>query len=249
MVTLPRPLLDRHSKLPLYQQVYDILRSEIVRGAWRPGELIPTESELMERYGVSRITIRQVLNMLGQDGLIYRQRGRGTFVAHPAVEQGLVRIVNFTEDMRQRGFAARSRVLSLIKTPAPADIADRLRIAEGEELACIERLRLADDEPMSIEKSYLVHRLCPGVLKRHNFAITSLRETLEHEYGLRLTRAKQVIRADAATRAVAQLLTVPARSPLLLIERLSFSQHAIPVEFLQVRYRADRYALHAELHQ
>ena len=126
--------------------------------------MLPAESELMQRFGVSRITVRQVLDMLVRDGLIYRQQGRGTFVAHPTIEQTQVRIVSFTEDMRQRGFRPGTEVLEAGLMPAPADIAGKLAVEPGEELAHLRRLRLADDEPMSIEDAYLVHRYFPGVL-------------------------------------------------------------------------------------
>src|SRR5512137_426268 len=118
--------LSRQSKLPLYQQLYDILHGELTRGLWKPGDMLPAESELMQRFGISRITVRQVLDMLVRDGLIYRQQGRGTFVAHPTIEQTQVRIVSFTEDMRQRGFRPGTEVLQAELLPAIADIAGRM---------------------------------------------------------------------------------------------------------------------------
>jgi GntR family transcriptional regulator len=239
--------IDRSSKLPLYHQLYEILRDSILRGDWQPGDLIPPEPELIRRYGVSRTTVRQVLDMLVNDGLIYRQQGRGTFVAHPTVEQALVRIVSFTEDMRQRGFKPGTRVLSLGLAPAPQDIAEKLEVEPGEELARLVRLRLADGEPMSIEESHLVHRYCPGVLDR-DYASDILRETLDRDYGIRWVRASQVIRAIPASKDVAQLLAIPYRSALLYIERVSYSQQNVPVEFLRITYRGDRYALYNELH-
>lgn len=238
--------INRSSKLPLYHQLYEILRGDILRGAWQPDDMLPPESELIEEYQVSRTTVRQVLDMLVNEGLIYRQQGRGTFVAPPTVEQGLVRIISFTEDMRQRGLKPTSKVLSSDVIPAPQDIAEKLEIEPGEELARLERLRLADDEPMSIEDSYLVHRYCPGVL-RGDYASSPLREALEHDYGIRLVRAKQVIRAILATPMLARLLSIPSKSALLHIERVSYSQQDMPVEFLRICYRADRYALYNEL--
>lgn len=243
----PAVRIDRHSKLPYYQQLYEILRGDLLRGRWQPGGLMPPESELIERYEVSRVTVRQVLDMLVKEGLIYRQRGRGTFVAHPTIEQGLGRIVSFTEDMRQRGFEPASKVLSSALMSAPADIAEKLDVEPGEELARLERLRLADDEPMSIEESYIVHRYCPGILSG-DYASNSLRETLRHHYGLHIVRAKQVIRAISASRDLARVLSIPNRSPLLYVERVSYSRQGIPIEYLRVRYRGDRYALHNELH-
>ena len=124
--------INRASKLPLYHQLYELLRGDILSGRWQPGDLLPPESELMERYQLSRTTVRQVLDMLVNEGLIYRQRGRGSFVAYPTVEQALVRIISFTDDMLQRGFAPSTRVLSSDLVPAPKDIAQRLEVKEAE---------------------------------------------------------------------------------------------------------------------
>lgn len=209
--------------------------------------MIAPESELIESYQVSRSTVRQVLDMLVQEGLIYRQRGRGSFVAHPTLEQTMLRIVSFTEDMRQRGFDPGTSVLTSRLISAPQEIAVKLEINLGEELAHVKRLRLADGEPMSIEESYLVHRYCRGVLE-HNYAEQPLREILERDYGIRLVHAKQTIRAILATKDQAKLLDVPEKSALLFIERVTYSQDAIPVEFLRIYYRSDRYSLYNELH-
>jgi GntR family transcriptional regulator len=239
--------INRHSKLPYYQQLYAILRGKISRAEWAPGDMIPPESELIEQYEVSRITIRQVLDMLVNEGLIYRQRGRGTFVAHPSIEQTMTRIVSFTEDMRQRGSTPGTRLLSADLVQAPGDIAEKLQVSEGESLARIERLRLADGEPMSIEESYLVHRFCPGLLQQ-DYTTRPLREILDQDYGIRLVYARQVIRAIAVPNQLSTPLEIETGSPLLFIERVTFSQEEFPVEFLRIYYRADRYSLYNELH-
>jgi GntR family transcriptional regulator len=239
--------IDRNSKLPLYHQLYEILRGSILSGERRPGDMIPPESELIERHQVSRTTVRQVLDMLVSEGLIEREQGRGTFVAQPTVEQGLVRIVNFTEDMRMRGCEPSSKVLFAGVIPAPQDVAETLGIEPGEELVRLERLRLADGDAMGVEESNLVHRYCPGVLKE-DYESHSLRETLENDHGIRLVRAKQTIRAILASPELADTLGIKSRSALLFIERISFSQDNVPVEFLRIYYRADRYVLYNELH-
>jgi GntR family transcriptional regulator len=239
--------INRQSKVPYYQQLYEILRGKIDQGMWRPGDMIAPESELIESYQVSRSTVRQVLDMLVQEGLIYRQRGRGSFVAHPTLEQTMLRIVSFTEDMHQRGFEPGTLVLTSGLLSAPQEIAVKLEINLGEELARVKRLRLADGEPMSIEESYLVHRYCRGVLQ-HDYAAQPLREILEHDYGIRLVHARQTIRAILAIKDQAKLLEVPEKSALLFIERVTYSQGAVPVEFLRIYYRADRYSLYNELH-
>lgn len=238
--------LNRNSKVPLYHQLYEILRGYIIRGDWPPGTMIPPESELCNSYEVSQITARQALDNLVNDGLIYRQRGRGSFVAQPAIETSLTRIISFTEDMRQRGYTPGSRIFYSGLTEAPQVVAEKLQVEPGEELAQIYRLRFADGEPLSIEKSSLVHRYCPGVLEG-NFEGVSLRETLGNQFGIRLVRARQSIRALNANLEQAELLSIKPESALLAIERVSYSQHNIPVEYLQIFYRADRYVLHTEL--
>jgi GntR family transcriptional regulator len=240
--------IDRDSKLPFYQQLYEILRGKIQRGEWQPGDLIPTESELIDSFQVSRNTVRQVLDMLVNEGLIYRQRGRGSFVSHPTLEQSMMRIISFTEDMRQRGFIPGTKVLSAELPPVTEDIAKKLNLPTGEQLACLRRLRLADGEPMSIEESYLVHSYCPGVLQ-HDYAQQPLREILEKDYGIRITSAKQVIQAIPASEELASLLEINPANPLLFIARISYSPGKTPVEFLRIYYRADRYSLFNELHE
>lgn len=238
--------INRHSSLPLHQQLYEILRRKILKGEWAVGEMIPSEPELMEQYNLSRITVRRGLNRLANEGLIYRQQGRGSFVAERTLEQGLTRIISFTEDMKQRGMIPCTEVLFSDLVPAPKDVAERLELQAGVEMARLERLRLANDEPLSIEESYLVHSFCPGILKG-DYSLNPIRVALESKYSIRIVRAKQIIRAVRASTRQARLLTITTRSPLLFLERISYSQQNIPVEFLRIYYRGDRYSLFNEL--
>ena len=238
--------LSDQNPLPFYQQLYAILRDEIISGRWKPGDMLPSETELIEQFEVSRITVRQALELLVEEGLIYRRRGRGTFVAVPGIEQGLNRIVSFTADMRRRGLRPETEVISKSVLPAPEDIAAKLQVPVGEDLARYERLRLADGEPMSVEISHLVLRYCPGILEK-NYAVRPLREELEQTYNIFLVHAQQTIHAIAASKALSKQLMVPTGAPLFFIERVSYSQQDIPVEFLQLYHRGDRYALYNEL--
>lgn len=240
--------INRRSKLPYYQQLYEILRGKIGRNEWKPGDMIPAEAELIDQYRVSRSTVRQVLDMLVKEGLIYRQRGRGTFITHPTLEHSMTRIISFTEDMRRRGFEPGTQVIAAGLIPADKEISEKLQVQGGTELARIERLRLADGEPLSIEEAYLVHRYCPDVLQ-HDYAREPLREVLERDYDIRLVHARQVIQAVLANRSQAKFLGIRPQSALLAVERVSFSQSAVPIEFLRIYYRADRYSLYSELHE
>ena len=148
-----------------YQQLYTILRDELTRGEWKPGDRMPSETELITIYGVSRITVRQAFDLLVNDGFVYRRRGSGTFVTTRSSDSSLNRILSFTEDMEQRGLRPETRLIAARLEPAAADVARKLGIEPGEELAVLESLCLADDAPMGMERSHLGHRHCPGVLE------------------------------------------------------------------------------------
>ena len=238
--------LNPASKLPLYQQLYELLEARIRSGEWKPGDMIPPETELISRYEVSRITVRKVLDMLVSEGLLVRQRGRGSFVAQAKLEHGTTRIVSFTDDMRQRGLTPGTRIIFMGLVPAPRPIAEALSVAEGEELARIDRLRLADGVPMCVEESFLIHRYLPGILQ-HDLAGNSLREIKQASYGIRWSRARQTIQAVPAAAETARLLSIKTGAPLLYFERVTYSQDAVAVEYLKIYYRADRYIIHNEL--
>ena len=238
--------VNRQSKLPLHQQIYEILRGNMVKGTWVAGDTFPTEMQLMGMYNVSRATVRQVMDRLVGEGLIYRQQGRGTFVAEPTLEQGLSRITSFTEDMSRRGLVSETRILAEKIIPASVDIASSLKILPGEEVAYLKRLRIANNEPMCIEESYLINKMCPGIMD-YDFSIQPLRETLEIKYGIRIIRALQRIHACVAEAETTKLLHIKTPSAILYIERTSYNEWDIPVEFLRLHFRGDRYSLYNEL--
>ncbi len=235
------------SPVSYYQQLYAILRQEILGGVWKPSERMPSEAELMADYGVSRITVRQAVELLVNDGLVFRRRGSGTFVTSTPVEYNLNRIVSYAEEMARLGMQPGTRMLASRLEPAPADVAGMLAVEPGSELAVIERLRLADDVPMSVERSQVVHHICPGLLDG-DYAAGSLHGTLFERYGIRLSRARQTARAIPADKATADLLDVRAGAPLCYVERVFFRQAGSPVEYRQMWCRGDRYELHGELH-
>ncbi|KAA3644725.1 MAG: GntR family transcriptional regulator [Chloroflexi bacterium] len=238
--------LSRSSKVPLYFQLYEILHEQIKNGAWQPEDMLPTETELVKQYDLSRATVRQAFDMLVNQGWVYRRQGRGTFVARPTFEQNLNRIISFWEDMHQRGLKPGTRVISSEIIPATEEVTEDLQVEPGEELASLMRLRLADDEPLSIEHSLLVHRYCPGILEQ-DYANNSLRQMLAEQFNIRLTTATQKIRAVPASEDLAELLAVDVNAPLLHLERVSYSDQGTPIEYLRIHLRGDRYTFYTEL--
>ncbi|MBN2045305.1 MAG: GntR family transcriptional regulator [Anaerolineales bacterium] len=239
-------LISRNSKIPLYYQLYEILLNRIKDGTWQPDDLLPSEAELVDQYDLSRATVRQAFDMLVNQGWVFRRRGQGTFVSRPTIEQNLSRIVSFWEDMQQRGLEPGTKVMAREIIPASEDLAEELQVTPGEELASIVRLRLADGEPMSVEYSYLVHQNCLGILDQ-DYANNSLRQMLRDQFNINLVYARQRIRAVPASEQLAELLDIEPNSPLLHIERVSYSDQDIPIEYLEINLRGDRYTFYTEL--
>jgi GntR family transcriptional regulator len=240
--------ISRSSKVPLYYQLYEILHDQIQEGVWKPEDMLPSESELVERYQLSRATVRQAFEMLVNQGRVYRRRGQGTFVSRPVFEQNLNRIISFWDDMHQRGLKPGTRVLSNELIQASEDVIENLEIESNEELASLVRLRLADDEPLSVEHSLLVHKYCQGILEQ-DYANSSLRKMLADQYNIHITNAKQKIRAVPATKKLAKLLNVDPDAPLLHIDRISYADDGTPIEYLEINLRGDRYTFHSELRE
>ncbi len=236
-------VLDRSSFIPLYHQLYETLRQQIDSGQWKPGDQLPTEAELAARYDISQITIRKALNMLVDAGVIYRHKGKGTFVAQPAITSDLGQLFSIEEEMRRRGQEYKITLLEATTAPVSKGTAVRLQIEVGEELAAIERLYDTDGEPLCVERSYLVSRYCAGLVQQDLVAVPLI-ETLAREYGLLPGRVGHTIRARQAGAQLAKSLQIAPEDPVLFIERLVYSHRNVPFMLSRVFYRGDRYALH-----
>ena len=234
------PTINKQSLVPYYSQLADTLR-KLIREAAQNGNTftVPSENELAVTYRLSRATVRQALALLQREGLIYKARGKGAFVAKHRVKYELTRLIPTTDDMLRRGWNPGVKVISLKELNPPLPMAEALDIAEGDTVYEVCRLRLGDDEPICIQWSYLPAKLCPGLLE-HNLE-TSLTHLLEERYGLQLWTAHETLRARLATTAEAKLLQIAAKSPVIYMERITFSPTGLPLEFLKSVWRSDRY--------
>jgi GntR family transcriptional regulator len=238
--------LKRGAPVPLYHQLKTALLRDIEAGRWRPGDRIPTEDALIERFGVSKITVRQALRDLVQLGYIRREQGRGTFVQGPPLEEGPRELKSFTSEMRSHGFLATSRVLEQTVVPAPGDVAEHLQIGESTRVFRLRRLRLADGEPMGMQTAFIPAGLVPGI-ERLAFTDASLYEILGSRYALFPVSARETHRAVAVAEDVALLLRAAPGSPALAAERLTLLADGKPMEFVQSIMRGDRYKIVLDL--
>ncbi len=236
--------LDRSSPLPLYYQLRNILLQQIESGALMPGDNLPTERELIDRYGVSRITVRQALNSLMADGLLYRQRGLGTFVRKSRIEQELSSLTGFSEEMVSRGLVPGARLISAETVEVDGAVAAKLSIAPGQRAFQMVRVRLADGEPMALDVNYTPADIGERLLHE------DLEEALYTHFGkmgVELDWGDQAIQAAPADDLMAHHLGVKKGTPVLLMERVVCATDGRVVEYSRTAYRSDRYIYRVRL--
>ncbi len=225
------------SFVPRYYEIEQAMRARAA--GLRPGDVMPSDAELCEEFGVSRQTARNAMQRLQQEGLVQRLPGRGTFVAEPPIHRQAGSLISFTDEMRRKGRRPSSRVLRSGLVAGPAGTLKALA-ADGDEVFGLVRLRLADDEPIAIEASAFPAELA-GTLQAADLETGSLFDALVAA-GRVPTAGRAELRAGAATDADAPLDVAPG-APLLIERRLIFDQSGRPLELTESRYAADRYSL------
>lgn len=238
------------SSEPLYLQIQRTLIQEIRQGHYDSDGRLPSERELSERFNVSRMTARQALQSLLQKGWAYTQAGKGTYIRRLSFRQDLARLTSFSEDMRAFGLEPSSRTIKAQHITASEEVAAQLGIEAGTSVVQLQRVRLANKQPVAVETCYLVETLCPSLLERHDFTRESLYSVLQYDYGLTLVRADQTIRARIATSEEAELLAATDEDQLVVLQlsRVTYTPHDRPVEYVCSVYHAIFYEFHASLH-
>ena len=233
-----RMRIDQLSGIPLYVQMREHLRSELDQ--IEPGIPIPTETELGKRFRVSRITVRRAIEDLVAEGLLLRQQGRGTFVQKPKLTHELNRITSWTEQLKTLGFSPETSHRKIIRQKAPAHVAETLCLASSETIFRIERIRLAQHEPISYMINFLPAKLLPG-FNSHSFTGESLYDLLAQEYGFVAAMAVDTVGTRSASSEEANALCIEHKAPILSVRRVSYLQDGTPLELAIVASRGDRY--------
>jgi GntR family transcriptional regulator len=232
---------------PLYQQIRDRILQGLQSGEWRPGESLPSEIELASRYGVSQGTVRKAMDALAADNLLVRRQGRGTFVASHLEQRAQYRFLRLRPDEGEP-VAPSSRFLGVRRLRAPVDIARALELKPGETVVLIHRLLEFDNSPIVLDEIWLPGARFRGLTaERLNAYSGPLYGLLEAEYGIRMIRASERIKAVAAPAQEASWLGVPLGEPLLLVERVSTTYAGRPVEVRRGWYHTRRHHYSNEL--
>lgn len=225
--------------IPLHHQVFRDLSAALDGNEWKPGERMPTERDLAERYGCSLITVRHALGELVREGRIERTRGRGTFVLKPRIERDIAGSMSFAEEMERRGLDAATRLVTSRIEPAGNALAGLLGLEADAPVAYLERVRLGGGEPLILEQARLPAERFPGLLA-FDFEHRSLYDILAERYGTRVVRARESVEPVSLRAREAKLLGVSNRSLALLIDGVAFAADGSPVESARSYVRGDR---------
>jgi GntR family transcriptional regulator len=239
--------INRDTYIPLYIQVIDSLTDYIECNKFKPGYQLPGEAELCRSFDVSRTVIRQALKELEYKGLIYRTKGRGTFIAEPKIHESLVQnLTGFYQDMEAKGHRPHSKVLKQEKIPATKKVADKLELQDGTAVVQIDRLRFLGQEPIVLVTSYLPYDLAPELVEV-DLSNQSLYVYLENAHGFQISHGKRYLEAVPANQLEAELLKVDVGSPLILLDSISYLSDGTPLEYFHALHRGDRSRFEVEL--
>jgi GntR family transcriptional regulator len=237
---LPDTRIDRSSPVPFYFQLKKILEQEVAAGRWAPGERFPSEPEICQHFDVSRTTVRQALAELESEGIIRREKGRGTFVAQLRPELWFLQSSHgFYDEAARKGHQVRSKVLRREVTELPSFASAALGLPPGTPGVVLERLRWVDDRVVMYVVSYLIERLAPAVLGAE-LETGSLYRALHEQANLSVAGGRRVVEAVVAEGELAQLLEVETGAPLLYVESVAWDDQGETFEFYRAWHRADR---------
>lgn len=238
----PTPLytpIKRNIDAPLYAQIERDFEISIATNRLKPGDPIPGEVELANKYGVSRVTVRQAIKELVAAGLLYRVQGKGTFVLQPSIERVEPNITSFFYEMIESGRKPRADVSTEVRK---ANFEERriLQLEEDERVIVIKRLRYVDDEPIIYQVNTVREALCPD-LASEDLSIQSFQYTLEIKYNLRLIELEETLTCMKPDEELAQILGIPTSVPLLVATRSLYGVGGKIIGIAKAHFRGDRY--------
>lgn len=231
------------AEVPIYIQIHDALKAKIERDEWRIGDRLPSERELAQQFHVSRMTLRQAIQLLSDEGILERKIGSGTYVANQKVQEKMVGTTSFTEIMQAQGRVPSSKVTSFFVTTPSSSEREQLQLAADDQVVRMERIRYADNIPICFEVATLPARLVEHLSKEK--ITRSLYAALSSE-GKVIGRANQTISATIASEHVADFLQIKKGDAILRLRQVSFFDKGEPFEYVRTQYVASRFEFYLE---
>lgn len=236
-------MINKQAAEPLYVQIQTILEEQILSGKLKPGEKTPSEHELASRYKVSRLTARHALDQMVTRNLLFRQPGKGTFVADHGMANGFSTMISFSRSMKEHGFKVDTKILDQAIIPGSPPVTGELRLEPDSETVIIRRLRSVDGLPAAIHTSYFSARIYAPILKM-DLTQNSLLEIVEKVGGIRMAYSQDSLKAIPINVGDSELLEVSPYSPALLLAGVVFDENNIPARYTRAIYRGDMFQLH-----
>src|SRR4051812_6552217 len=234
------------ARMPRYQEIAEDLRARIKRGDLAPGARLDTQRQLASTFGVTLMTLRQALDVLEREKLIARRHGLGTFVAAPLIDYDILQLRRFAGDLSAQGEHVSTRLLGSAFVAGERRVTAALGLARGARVLAVERLRLVDDRPLSLQRSFLPAHLGEDVV-RADLAVTPLAQILEYKLGITVARAREVVSAVRLGQREAQELNAAPGAPAFESERVSYDAAGAAVVFDRVFIPGDRFRITREL--
>jgi GntR family transcriptional regulator len=229
--------------LPAYYQIKQTIKNWILNKEFNPGEKIPSENELGEKFNVSRLTVRQAISQLVQEGFLISKRGEGTFVTHNEhlIGSFSLEFTGFMDDLFYQISKSKTKSVKINRIQVPKMIKEKLELDNnGEEVIQIKRVRFLNDNPFNYTINYLPINIGIRIIEK-DLLRKPLLQIMEEDLGIRFTEAFQTIEASFADQEVSERLGIISGSPILLVERIMYTQKRKPVEVVQTSYRGDLY--------
>lgn len=236
---MPEPAIRKSDPMPYYAQLAEILRAQIHEGRWQPGELLPSEAQLCETYGISRTAVRQALDELVNEGLVQKEKGRGTFVSQPKVAEFVVQeLRGFFEEMTQRGEEVHTDILGQEVVTAPPDVVPELQLSMGDECVRLDRIRRIDHTPIVVVHTYLPAARFVDLADR-DMREASLYGILSDEFDVHPGGGRRRFEAVSADEEIAGALEISPGDAVLKLTAVNFDQDDVPFEHFVAWYRGD----------
>lgn len=231
------------NQVPVYIQIHDQLKHEIENGLWKVGDRLPSERDLSVKFGVSRMTLRQAVQTLSDEGILERKIGSGTYVASEKVQEKMSGTTSFTDIMESLNKVPSSKTISFFHSRASSSEAEKLGLEKGDQVLRMERIRYADDIPICFEEASIPAELAEGFSKEE--ITESFYHTLK-EKGLEIGQANQTVTAILASEQIADYLAVKRGDAILRLRQISYLADGRPFEYVRTQYVGSRFEFYLE---
>ena len=239
--------IDKQSRMPLYFQLEELIKKSISSGILKPGDMIPTEWELVDYFELSRTTVRQAMTDLVNENLLYRRKGIGTFVSKPKIDlQYMGTMVSYNDQILSMGLTPSTKVLDFEVITAGSFLAGEMELKDEKKVIKLVRLRFADGEPIAVVESYLAYDLCKFILDV-DMEENSLYQTLARQKNTTVVMVKRVVEAKLISREDSRVLNVEKGFPVQSFLNKAYNEDGRILEYCSSRYRGDRNKFYIEV--